>query len=213
MAIQTEYVYEYIKERILNGTYLPAQRLLESQLLEETGASRHTIKKALLKLAQDNLVKLEDNKGAMIRVFTLEEMINYMQIRKVLEGLICGLAVRNISNEELDMLEKILAEMKVLLEQNRNEEYSQLNKVFHNTIYTASKNQNAVDIIQAIKTQMSRLQFRTSLVPGRTQNSYEEHVKIFAALKARYESMAEEAAKDHVGNIMQTIEDNYHRIS
>ena len=209
MAVQTEHVYEYIKARILNGTYLPSQRLLESRLAEETGASRHTIKKALLKLSQDNLIKLEDNKGAVIRSFTLEEVLNCLQIRRVLEGLICALAAKNISDGELDELEKILANMKESMSQDRHEDYSKLNRAFHNIIYAASKNQNAVDIVQSIKTQMIRMQFRTSLIPGRSQLSYEEHCKIFAALKARYEDLAEEAAKNHICNVMRTIEDNY----
>ncbi|MDR0490161.1 MAG: GntR family transcriptional regulator [Oscillospiraceae bacterium] len=212
MAIRTEHVYEYIKERILNGTYLPSQRLLESRLSEEIEASRHTIKKALLKLAQENLIKLEDNKGAMIRAFTLDEVVNYLQIRTVLEGLICSLAAKNISDAELDELEKILDEMKLFMTEERHDEYSKQNSSFHNIIYAASKNQNAVDIVQSIKTQMIRMQFRTSLIPGRMQNSYEEHCKIFAALKAHYEEMAEEAMKSHVSNVMNTIKDNYRLI-
>ena len=209
MAVQTEHVYEYIKARILNGTYLPSQRLLEGRLSEETGASRHTVKKALLKLAQENLIKLEDNKGAVIRSFTIEEVTNYLQIRKVLEGLICALAAKNISDAELEELEKIIAEMKTFMEQGRHDDYSKLNKSFHNIIYAASRNQNAVDIVQSIKTQMIRMQFRTSLIPGRTQLSYDEHLRIFSALKAHYEELAEEAAKNHVSNVMRTIEDNY----
>jgi len=209
MAIQTEFVYGYIKERILNGSYLPSQRLLESRLSEEIGASRHTIKKALLKLSQENLVKLEDNKGAVIRAFTLEEVINFLQIRTVLEGLICRLAARNITEEELDKLEKILADMNVFMTHGELDDYSKLNTEFHNIIYAASKNQNAVDIVQSIKTQMIRMQFRTSLIPGRSQLSYEEHCKIFAALKANYEELAEEAAKKHILNVMHTIEENY----
>jgi len=212
MAVQTEYAYDYIRNRILDGTYLPSQRLLENKLSEEIGASRHTIKKALLRLAQDNLIKLEDNKGAMIRSFALEEVVNYLQIRKVLEGLICGLAAKNIPDAGLDNLERILSEMKALLAEGRNDEYSVLNKEFHNIIYTASNNPNAVDIVQSIKTQMIRLQFRTSLIPGRMRSSFEEHSKIFAALKAHYEAMAEEAAKEHISNVMRAIQDNYRLI-
>jgi len=209
MAIQTEHVYGYIKERILNGSYLPSQRLLESKLSEEIGASRHTIKKALLKLSQDNLIKLEDNKGAVIRAFTLEEVINFLQIRTVLEGLICRLAAKHITDDELNELERILADMNVYMSHGELDDYSKLNTAFHNIIYAASKNQNAVDIVQSIKTQMIRMQFRTSLIPGRSKLSYEEHCKIFAALKANYEELAEEAAKNHILNVMHTIEENY----
>jgi DNA-binding GntR family transcriptional regulator len=209
MSRQMETVYHYIKEKILDGTYYPSQKLTEQELAETIGVSRNTIKKALLKLEQENLVKIENNKGAFIKSFTLEEIINYLEIREVLEGLVAKTAAKNISEAELQKLEKIFGEMEAHLQNNRFEEYSSMNKEFHQVIYHASKNVQAVEIINMIKTQLLRYHLRTILVPGRTQNSYQEHKKILEALKAHDEQLAQEAVMNHIANIRQTVQQNF----
>jgi DNA-binding GntR family transcriptional regulator len=100
MSNQTELAYDFIRQRILDGTYRPAQRIVETQLAETIGVRRNTIKKALLKLEQDNLITIEENKGATIKSFTLDEVMNYMEIREVLEGFIAKKAAKCISDEK-----------------------------------------------------------------------------------------------------------------
>jgi DNA-binding FadR family transcriptional regulator len=54
-----------------------------------------------------------------------------------------------------------------------------------------------------------RYQFRTILVPGRNQASYEEHERIYEALKSKDETAAEEAVRNHIVNVRETINNNY----
>jgi DNA-binding GntR family transcriptional regulator len=188
---------------------MPSQKLVESELSELIGVSRNTIKKALLKLEQENLVSLEENKGATIKSFTLDEIINYLEIREVLEGLIAKSAALNISDAKLLQLEETVEKMKEHLEMNRFDEYSKCNHLFHNIIYESSTNIQAVDMVNKIKTQLQRLRIKTILVPGRTKESFKEHQKILNALNARDEKWAEDAVKYHVSNVRKTIVENY----
>jgi DNA-binding GntR family transcriptional regulator len=209
MSRPTEVAYRFIKEKIMEGVYKPSQKLIESELSEIIGVSRNTIKKALLKLEQENLVSLEENKGATIKSFTLEEIINYLEIREVLEGLIAKTAALNIRDAELIELEETVKKMEEHLENNRLDEYSKCNHHFHNIIYGASTNEEAVDMVKKIKTQLQRLQIKTVLVPGRTQESFKEHQKILNAFKTKDAKWAEDAVKYHVSNVRQTIVNNY----
>ncbi len=209
MSRPMEIAYQFIKEKILDGSYKPSQKLTEIELSEVIGASRNTIKKALLKLEQENLVEIEQNKGAFIKSFTLDEIINYLEIREVLEGLVARTAAKNISDAELEQMEEILQQMDSYLKQNRFDEYSNLNKEFHQIIYHASKNPQAVEIVNVIRTQLSRYHFRTILIPGRNQNSFQEHNKIFEALKSHDEKLAQEAVMNHVANVRTTIKENF----
>jgi DNA-binding GntR family transcriptional regulator len=209
MSKQTDAAYQYIKQRILEGSYKPAQKLNESELAEAIGVSRNTVKKALLSLQQENLVQIEDNKGASVQSYTLEQVKNYLEIREVLEGLVARKAAGNISDEELNELEQVLARMHLCIQENKLDEYSRSNQDFHKVIYNTSKNDEAVEMITIIRTQLIRYHFRTILVPGRTQASYNDHLRIFEALKARDGKAAEEAVRDHIANVRVTIEKNY----
>lgn len=210
MSKQTDAAYEYIREKIFEGTLKPAQKLVELQLAQQIGVSRNTIKKAFLKLQQENLVDLEDNKGATVKSFTLEEVVNYLEIREVLEGLVARSAAKNIKDTDLHEMKRIVEEMKIHLANNHFDKYSECNKAFHALIYDCANNIQAVDLIKMIRTQLIRYQFRTIFVPGRSQTSHKEHSDIYHALLEHDERLAEEAVRKHVIEVRRTIEKNYH---
>lgn len=209
MSLQTETAYKYIKEKILNGTYKPSQKLVEAQLSEDVGVSRNTIKKALLMLQRENLVELESNKGAKIKSYSMDEIINYLEIREVLEGLVARNAANKITDADLQTLGQLVQQMKQYIEENEFEKYSQSNHQFHEIIYSASQNKPAVEMIHIIKNQLSRIQFRTILVPGRNQESLKEHIRIYEALQMRNAKEASEAIEHHISKIRQVIVQNY----
>ncbi|WP_338448196.1 GntR family transcriptional regulator [Niallia oryzisoli] len=209
MSQQTETAYHFIKERILDGTYKPSQKLIEAQLSQDVGVSRNTIKKALLMLSRENLVELEKNKGATIKSYTMEEVVNYMQIRAVLEGLVAKNATKKITDSDLQVLEQIVQQMKTYTEENDFDRYTLLNNEFHEIIYKASENKQAVEMINTIKNQLKRINFRSLLLPGRNQESLQEHIRIYEALKNRNEKEAAEAVEHHVDHVRQVIVHNY----
>lgn len=213
MSRPLDTAYDHIKSKILDGTYRPSQKITEVQLSEEIGVSRNTIIKALLMLEQENLVAIEKNKGATIKSFSLQEIINYLEIREVLEGLSIRSAIKNISDQDVLRLSAILSEMEQFVQSGRLDEYSTNNRNFHDVIYAASHNQQAVELIKMIKTQLSRFHFKTILVPGRNKESFEEHKKIYDAVQAHNEAEAEVAIRAHIANLRRTIEQNYNYLS
>lgn len=210
MVSQTEQTFRFIKEQIMNGTLKPSQKLTETYLAKLCGVSRNTVKKALMMLERENLVEVEPNKGATIKSYTLEEIVNYLEIREVLEGLVARSAARNIGDEELEKLQDVFDQMTVKLAEHRFDEYSMLNRQFHDVIYGASPNSQAVQMINTIKTQLNRIHFRTILIPGRSDASYQEHKAILEAIKERREEETEQAVRRHVANVRLAIVNNYH---
>lgn len=209
MAAQTERSYNIIKKRILDGTYKPSENLVEVNLAKEIGVSRNTIKKALLMLASEGLVDVSDNRGARVKALSVEDVVSYLQIREVLEGLICRLTAPVISDVELDKLNRILMEMKECKEQNNLTEYSKRNLEFHKTIYDACKNKQAVELTTSIRNLCRGYHVRTVLVPGRIDNSLNEHTGIFEALKARDPEGAEKLARLHIAHVRDVFVANH----
>lgn len=200
-----EIAYDYIKAKILDGTYRPAERLLEAKLSEDIGVSRNTVKKALLKLEQEQLIELTTNKGASIRSLDIDEVIQYMEIREELEAKIARRAAVNISEEDTLELEKIFNTMKDLSRVHDYEEYSRNNRKFHNIIYAASGKPILTQYCMNIKTQLSRYQFKTMLVPQRSDNSLLEHNAILQSMKEHDADAAEKAIRVHMSNLLTTI--------
>jgi DNA-binding GntR family transcriptional regulator len=209
MGTKTEHAYQIIKKGIMEGEYKPSENLNEVTLANAIVVSRNTIKKALLMLASEGLVDVQENKGAKVKSITLEEIINYLQIREVLEGLVAELTAPIITDEELDCLGETLSKMEECIKNNDLVEYSNYNKHFHNIIFNACKNKQAVQLINSIKTQILRYHFRTILVPGRSISSLQEHKNIYNALKARDVLESGRLIKVHISNVRDVLTKNY----
>jgi len=205
MKRANEIAYDFIKSRILDGTYRPAQRLLEAQLADEISVSRNTVKKALLKLEQEQLVTMKDNKGAAIRSLDIDEVVQYLQIREELEVIIIRAAVENIDEQSIKKLEEIFHTMEELSKRQEFDTYSKNNTSFHSIIYHASKKPIITSYCLGIKTQLSRFQIKTMLVPERSRQSLVEHRAILEAMQSRNADDAEQAIRAHMGNLLQTI--------
>jgi DNA-binding GntR family transcriptional regulator len=107
MLKASEKAYEYIRERILSGDSHPAQHLIETQLAEEIGVSRNSVKKALQQLEKDRLVVIERNKGAKVSSLDLNHILQYYEVRIALEIIIMKAAVQNITENDIQKLEEI----------------------------------------------------------------------------------------------------------
>lgn len=208
-ANQTTLVYEKIKERIDKGFYSPGESLPEMDLSIELSASRNTIKKALLMLENDAYVTIETNKGARVRSFSKQEVLDYLQLRVELEGFIIRLTVPCITDDDIGKLEETFFSMGEFRAANDLVCYSAMNQQFHSIIYDACPNKTATDILIRLKNQMRKYNAKTILIPGRDAHSYEEHKTILDAIKRRDVPAAETATRRHIENVRNTFEKYY----
>ena len=174
--------YQQIKQKILDGEYAPAQRLIEANLAQDLGLSRHKVRGALDRLAADGLVHIEPNRGATVMSLELPEVMDILMAREVLEAGVAYLAAGQITAEQLCRLEECVRAMQEALAGGEYEQYSQTNKLFHQIIYEASGNETMPQLINVLRQRLARLQFRTILIPGRSDKSIREHEAIFQAL-------------------------------
>jgi DNA-binding GntR family transcriptional regulator len=194
-----------IQQKILYGEYAPASALIETELAGEYGVSRNTIKKVLLMLASKSLVTIEPNKSAKVRSYTLNEVLDYMQIREVLEGLIVQLAVPHITEEQITKLKEELSQMKDHIKKRELLAYSECNYRFHQIIYDACSNRTLIEIVVGLKNQISKFGAKTILIPGRDEQSYREHIAIFDSIVRHDYESASVLVQRHIHNVAQTI--------
>src|SRR5690625_1826376 len=161
-----------LKKRIVDNVYKTSQRLVESHLAKELKVSRNTIREILYRLEQDRLIVIERNKGAYIKSLELNEVLNILEIRRLIEQLIAKNAVKYMTDDDFKQMEKVLQEMEFSLESEKFDEYSRNNKRFHEIIYNSSKKPEAVELVKTFKTQLVRHQFRTVLVGNRSLKSF-----------------------------------------
>lgn len=209
VKMHTEQITQDLREQITKGIYPPAFSLTEIDLAQKYGVSRNTIKKSLMMLESEGLVSIEPNKGAKVRVYSINEVLEFLEVREVLEGFIIRNAVSAITDEQISLLEELLKQMKLLLEQKDLLAYSQCNQEFHKIIYSACTNRTAVEVTVQLKNQMRKYNAKTILVPGRDASSFDEHTKILNAIRARDAASAELYMRIHIRNVCKVFKENY----
>ncbi|HME46495.1 MAG TPA: GntR family transcriptional regulator [Syntrophorhabdales bacterium] len=209
MRDQTNQVHQTLRQRILDGVFRPSESLTEVALAADLGVSRATVRKALLKLESENLVVIEENKRARVRWFSIEEVMQYLEVRELLEGFVIRQSVPFLTNKELKEMRAILAAMKKCLKAHDLLQYSQNNWRFHDVIYRVCPNRPAVEMVMAIKNQLKRYNVKTMLVQGRGEDSLEEHGKILAALERRDADGAGRQMRRHIANLRSVLRTHF----
>ncbi|MFZ1992761.1 MAG: GntR family transcriptional regulator [Solirubrobacteraceae bacterium] len=194
-----------LREAIVTGRLQPNERLIESDLARSLGVSRTLVRAALVRLEHEGLVEHERHRGARVRLVSESEAVEILETRTVLEGLAARLAAQRATAEDVEDLKGILADMHSLREADDLLGVSDLNAQLHRRLLEISGHRTAARLIGTLNSQMVRFQYRTILLPGRSERSFAEHAEIIAALATRDGERAEAAMRTHLSSVAEAL--------
>ncbi len=198
-------VADALRDAIVDGEFAPNQRLVEADLSERFGASRGSIRTALLELGAEGLVERVQNRGARVRAVSLAEAIEITEVRMVLEGLCAAKAATRLTEDDRDRLRGIGTAMQEAVRSGDLLGYSELNRQLHALIRTLGGQSTVQAILERLRGQNVRHQFRLALHPGRAAVSLPQHLEIIEALCAGEAEAAEAAVRRHLHSVIETL--------
>jgi GntR family transcriptional repressor for pyruvate dehydrogenase complex len=147
-------VCDQIRSQILAGQLKPGSQLpAEKTLIRTFGVSRPTLREALSKLVGQGLLVVRPGQGAFVAepdasllTAQLDRFVrigpgsyeDLVEVRRILEVSIAGLAAQRAEGEDLERLRKTLAEMDESLQSP--EEYVEAHLAFHRGLAEATGN-------------------------------------------------------------------------
>jgi DNA-binding GntR family transcriptional regulator len=96
---RTEWLANIIRERILDGTYQPGERIREVQLRTEFGFSNGPIREALQAIVADGLAERAPWQGVRVKTLSERKLIELFQVRLALLEYASELAAKNVTPE------------------------------------------------------------------------------------------------------------------
>ncbi|WP_163620274.1 GntR family transcriptional regulator [Microbacterium sp. B35-30] len=196
---------QVIREAILEAQFAPHQRLIEADLSERYGASRASVRTALLNLAGEGLVERLPNRGARVRAITVDEAIEIVEVRIGLETLCARKAAENLTPADADGLRALRAEIEAAIGSGDLVAYSRLNQELDRRIRDLSRHGTATQLLERLRAQSARHQFRLAFHPGRATTSAPEHIAIIDAILAKDPDAAEAATRAHLSGIVEVL--------
>ncbi len=191
-------VADTLREAILDGELQPSEWLREMELARELSVSRTPVREAFRRLASEGLVVIAANQGAMVAHMTIEDILEVYAVRENLEGLAARLAAKNRTTEHLEGMKVALEQMRQAVADERVSELAHLNLVFHRAVRETSKNQLLRRFLGQVEHGVRRFGDTTLRLPGRAEETLEEHSRIVEAIAAGDTEAAEKFSIDHM---------------
>lgn len=188
-----------LRRAILEGEIPAGKKISEPELAAAYGVSRGSLREAIGKLENCNLVTRKPNIGARIIGFSTSQMMEIYQIREAMEGMAARLAAENMTEEELARLRHLLNHH--CGEINAKQEYSQkdVDLDFHFSIIQASKNKRLIRMLcQDLYDLVRFYRFRLKSEFNRSEQAYHEHNLVVSAIEQRDGEMAETLMRHHI---------------
>ncbi|RID85461.1 GntR family transcriptional regulator [Peribacillus asahii] len=128
-------VTKKLRQAILVGELKEGDRLIQEEWAERLNVSRMPIREALTRLQMEGLVEMVPHKGAVVTPITRDHIEEIYDTRAMLEGLAIEKSLPFLTEQDKNDLEEILLQMEgIELCDETNEQYIQLNALFHETL-------------------------------------------------------------------------------
>jgi DNA-binding GntR family transcriptional regulator len=194
-----------LRDAIAGGDFAPNQRLVEADLSEQFGASRAAVRAALVELTGEGLVERVQNRGARVRAVSVEEAVEITEVRMVVEGLVAAKAATRLSDDDRTRLRQIGASMQDAVASGDLLGYSALNSELHAFVRESAGQRTARSVLERLRGQNVRHQFRLAMQPGRPAVSLPQHLDIIEALCAGDPDAAERAMRVHLQSVIEAL--------
>lgn len=203
-------VAERLEAAIISGQLEPGAKLSEQGLAASLGVSRGPLREAIRRLEGRKLLERTPNIGVRVAQLSLKDLNEVLQVREALEGMACGLAALNMTDDEIAGLTKLIESHGQQKAVQEGKGYYQESKDFdfHFRIVTGSRNERLSQMLLGDLYYLLRVyRYKSSTKPGRATEALDEHKAIVAAIARRDATGAEAAMRTHLRNARRYVED------
>lgn len=192
--------YKSVSEMIFHSRLRGGEVIVEQRLAETLGVSRTPLREALQRLEGEGLVCKVANRSYVVRKVGLQEYLESLKVREVLEPEAAVMAIGRIAPS---MIRNVRAELEQL--QNATLYHTDSHWISDDNLHTlfadASGNAVLAQTIQELRT-TTRL-FESDRLADRVIPDSEEHLEILAALEAEDARVARRAVRGHIRSLMR----------
>ena len=197
-ATATDYVAERLRDGIGSGEFKLGSRLDQQVLAQQMGVSIIPVREALRRLQADRLVNIVPRHGAFVAELTAAELIEIGWIRERLEELALRLAAPHLTPARLEKLEKQAERMLQLAPAVRPEQWFELNRAWHFTVYEAGRTWVLTEMINTLWDRSRPYRIGRMINPGNRVNAVSEHREILELLRAGNVDAAARHIRRHI---------------
>lgn len=205
-VVTSDSVILYLKEKIKHGNFAPGQRLVEADIMRDTGASRGRVRTALHRLVADGLVVIEEYRGASVKRWSREEVRHIYSAREVLEGLAVKTVAELGDGATLHRLQALQQQMNDCEASGNNRQFAKLNEEWHTLLISGSNNTYLLEFLDRLRIPTFRLQFQMFFEDQVVVAANADHRDVTRAVIEGNAEEAERLMRRHIRNAFLSLD-------
>jgi DNA-binding GntR family transcriptional regulator len=192
-------VYDAIKESILNGQFRPSEVINQSEIAQQIGVSIIPVRTAISRLVSEGLLTQDPYHSPQVSALSKKDLEEVLVICMHLEIVAIREAIPHIGPVELDSLRAVLDKMTASVQRNDLQDYGNLTRQFHMSIYEHCPYPRLRQMITDLWTKVDINQYRTmyDLVPDLAHHTQEDYQRIFHLIETHQVDEAVRLMEEH----------------
>ncbi len=194
-----ERTYQALREALLEGQYLPGQRIYEAEIARLLEVSRNPVREAIRRLQQDGLLEVRPRSGIYVASVPADEVEDVYRLRAALEGVAAALAAERMTEAELEELGRMMRSRtrEVQPPKSASVTVARADR-FHQAIHHGARSPRLSLLLEMLYAQVTHFRNLTLRMPGRAEAAASGHRQLYEALVRRDAGEAERLMRLHV---------------
>ena len=191
-------VYEFVRDRIIKGTYNPGEKLDEREIAKLVNVSRTPTREALRILEHEGFVTNIAKRGVFVKKYSPDELDTLHKMLIRLEGLAVEMAVPKLSESDLACLQKMTSRLKSLASKRNYSDYLALNNDFHLLFPKVAGSTELFDILSQLRKRTFRFYYAQIIADDQFEQYVNDHQEIIDALRGKINKEPKTLMEKHI---------------
>lgn len=203
-SVLADQVKEWLLDAILNGTYPPDSRIVETAVAKELGTSQAPVREALRGLEAIGIVEIAPFRGARVRRLEAAELLEAYVVRSAIEVLGARLAMARLTEDDIVELLAIGNQMQEAADASDGRKLAILDASLHERIMQLAGNRTLLRVWRSLEP-MSRTYITLTGPRSDPQWSAALHDPILEAVRERDTEGVVRAIEGHFEEIREWL--------
>lgn len=173
-----------LKRDILDGFFMPGDRLVESALCERYGVSRTVIREVLRLLESEHLISVVPLQGPIVTKLSEEDIINLYLVRAKVESFMIELFIKNANVADKQELKDLYENLDQKFLNGSVDERWEYKDKFYDILLKGAKNNVLEEMILKIQARVGLFKHFAFVYEDRVKRGYDDLKLIFDATLA-----------------------------
>jgi DNA-binding GntR family transcriptional regulator len=203
-SVLADQVKERLLEGILNGSYPPDSRIIETAVAKDLGTSQAPVREALRGLEALGIVEIIPFRGARVRRLDTSELLEAYVVRSAIEVLGARLAMARLTDDDVAAMQQIGEDMRRAAATGDGRALAIVDASLHEKLIQLAGNSTLLRVWRSLEP-ISRT-YITLVGPGSDpQWSAELHDPILDAIARRDTEAVVRAIESHFGEVRERL--------